>query len=125
MTWINLTKREFKILFFGTVFVVFVMAMIPNTNLNAYVNNADKILHTFTFFVLSLLLNRASSTLSHRIRNMLALLLFGVFIEIAQSFTSYRSPSYNDVIADLIGILLFQALYSTYRLIKHLRNPTP
>ena len=125
MRWIKLTKREFKILFFGAVIIVLVLALVPNDNLKFNYAYEDKIKHTLAFFTLSLLLNRASSTLKHRVRNMISLLFFGIFIEVAQSFTNYRSPSYDDVLADLIGILLFQLLYSTYRFIKHFRNKTP
>jgi VanZ family protein len=48
-----------------------------------------------------------------------ALLLFGIFIEFVQSFTPYREASLGDVIADLIGILLFQLFFSIYRFYKH------
>ena len=125
MRWIKLTKREFKILFFGAVIVVLVLALVPSDNLKFNYAYEDKIKHILAFFTLSLLLNRASSTLKHRVRNMVALLLFGIFIEVAQSFTGYRSPSFDDVLADLVGILLFQILYSTYRFIKHFQNKTP
>ena len=125
MRWIKLTKREFKILFFGAVIIVLVLALVPNDNLKFNYAYEDKIKHTLAFFTLSLLLNRASSTLKHRVRNMISLLFFGIFIEVAQSFTGYRSPSFDDVLADLVGILLFQLLYSTYRFIKHFRNKTP
>jgi VanZ family protein len=73
----------------------------------------------FAFFVLSLELNQASSTIEHRLRNMGALLAFGIFIEFAQSLTPTREASVNDVIADIIGILLFQFIYSTYKFLKN------
>ena len=125
MQRLSLTKREFKILFFGTVIIVLVLALVPSDNLEFNYIYEDKIKHILAFFTLSLLLNRASSTLKHRVRNMVALLLFGIFIEVAQSFTGYRSPSFDDVLADLVGILLFQVFYSTYRFIKHFQNKTP
>ncbi|SFV63872.1 hypothetical protein MNB_SV-12-2056 [hydrothermal vent metagenome] len=75
----------------------------------------DKILHMTAFFVLSFELNRASSTITHRLRNMVALLAFGIFIEFAQSLTPTRDASFYDVVADLVGILIFQLLYSLYR----------
>lgn len=43
---------------------------------------------------------------------MLSLLAFGILIEILQSFTAYREVSFWDVIADLVGILLFQVSYT-------------
>ena len=125
MQWLSLTKREFKILFFGTVIIVLVLALMPSDNLEFNYIYEDKIKHILAFFTLSLLLNRASSTLKHRLRNMGVLLLFGIFIELAQSLTPHRDASLNDIVADLVGILLFQVFYSTYRFIKHFRNKTP
>jgi VanZ family protein len=79
----------------------------------------DKINHIFAFFTLSLLLNRSSSSYEKRIRNVIALISFGIFIEIAQAFVSYRSSSFTDIIADAIGIALFQLLYSLYRYVRY------
>ena len=108
-------NRHYRILFYIATAVVFFLALSPSGQLDMDIRNGDKILHALAFFVLSLLLNRASSTIQHRIRNMLALLLFGGAIEVAQSFTAYRNASFNDLLADLVGILLFQLLYSLLR----------
>jgi VanZ family protein len=75
-------------------------------------DHADKVVHASAFFVLSFLLNRSSSSISKRIRNIFSLLAFGILIEVLQSFTGYRTVSIGDVLADLIGILLFQLSYS-------------
>ena len=111
-------RKEFKILFFATVFTVLYLALMPTVEEYQPIYQ-DKIKHIFAFFVLSFLLNQASSTILHRLRNMGALLLFGIFIEFVQSFTPYREASLGDVIADLIGILLFQLFFSIYRFYKH------
>jgi len=113
-----MSKKYYKVLFYITVVAVFILAITPNASVEI-VPNADKILHAIAFFVLSLELNRASSTITHRFRNMGALLAFGIFIELAQSLTPTRTASIRDVIADLVGILLFQVLYSAYRFYKH------
>ncbi len=85
----------------------------------------DKINHFMAFFTLSLLLNRSSSKYDARIRNVTALLLFGIFIEFVQSFLPYREASVYDVIADLGGILSFQLFLTTYRYLKTLLLPKP
>ena len=108
-------KKYYKILFYITVVVVLILALIPH---GKDVMPNDKLLHIFAFFVLSLELNRASSTIRHRLRNIGALLAFGIFIELVQSLTPAREASLNDVIADLVGILLFHILYSIYRFYK-------
>ena len=111
-----LSKKQFKAIFFIAVAVVLYNALTPSTGEPLFhFKNMDKVIHASAFFVLSFLLNRSSSSIKKRIRNVSALLLFGIFIEIAQSFTTYRTPSLYDVIADLVGILLFQLTYSYFK----------
>ncbi len=119
---IHLTKKYYKILFYITASAVFILAIIPNDHLNAYIDNADKVKHFIAFFTLSYLLNRASSTIAHRLRNMMALLLFGIFIEFVQIYLIYRSSSIYDIYADLVGILLFQLSLSIYRFIQEFKG---
>ncbi len=111
-----MNKKYYKIAFFITVFAILVLALVPSTG--GIDTGWDKANHFIAFFTLSLLLNRASSTTHARIRNVLSLVAFGALIEILQSFTSYRDPDYHDVIADSIGILVFQVLLSLYRLYR-------
>ncbi len=108
-----LSKKQFKVIFLITVIFILYKALMPPSE-EHFLNfqNADKLLHAGAFFVLSFLLNRASSSITKRIRNMLSLLAFGVLIEVLQSFTGYREVSLGDVLADLIGILFFQLTYS-------------
>ena len=112
-------KKYYKVLFYITVLAVFILALLPNGNDNIHIN--DKILHATAFFVLSLELNRASSTIKHRLRNIGALLAFGIFIEFAQSLTPAREASFYDIIADLIGILIFQISYFLLKLYSQQR----
>jgi len=115
-----LSRNQFKVLFFITVIFVLYKALTPSNGTPFFdFEHADKVLHASAFFVLSFLLNRSSSNITKRIRNMLSLLAFGILIEILQSFTGYREVSFGDVIADLIGILLFQLVYS---FLSYLRN---
>jgi len=116
MIHIMMKKKYYKVLFFITAFVVFVLAIVPNDQIKLDIDNADKFKHFTAFFVLSFLLNRASSTIAHRLRNMGALLGFGIFIEIVQLFFPFRESSIEDIIADGVGILVFQLLLSLFRL---------
>jgi VanZ family protein len=115
-------SRYFKILFYIALVVVFCLAIVPDDHVHIAWKYADKIKHASAFFVLSFLLNRASSTIQHRLRNMGALLLFGIFIEFVQYFFPERESSFSDILADLVGILLFQLLYSLLRFIEHQRK---
>jgi len=118
-----LSKNQFKVIFFITVIFVLYSALTPSGS-SYFFNfpNGDKVLHASAFFTLSFLLNRSSSSTSHRIRNMLSLLSFGILIEFLQSFTSYRTVSFGDVVADLVGILLFQATYFILKKIQLKRH---
>ena len=115
-----LSKKQFKAIFFIAVAVILYKALTQSGGEPLfYFPYMDKALHAFAFFVLAFLLNRSSSGIKKRIRNIIALLGFGIFIEVAQSFTSYREASVNDVIADLVGILLFQLSYSFLKFLQH------
>ena len=106
-------KGFYKILFFTfTLIVVFIFAIVPNDHIELGYQHADKIKHLSAFFTLSFLLNRASSDMAQRFRNMSALLLFGIFIEFVQYYLPARSTSIEDIFADVTGILLFQFTYS-------------
>ena len=111
-----MNKKYFKLAFFSAVISILVLAIIPNGG--GVDTGWDKANHFIAFFTLSLLLNRASSTAHARIRNALSLVAFGMFIEVVQAFISYRSADYHDVIADSIGIVVFQGLLSLYRVYR-------
>jgi VanZ family protein len=115
-----LTKKQYKILFFIATTSVLLLALIPNGG-GINISTWDKANHFIAFFTLSFLLNRASSTINARIRNMLSLLGFGMSIEIFQAFTSYRASDINDIFADGVGILAFQLSLSLYRLVREFR----
>ncbi len=120
-----MNKLYYKTLFLLTTLFVFYMA-ITSHDISFIDNpNEDKVKHFMAFFTLSLLLNRASSTYNARIRNVTALLLFGIFIEIVQSFLPYRDASVYDVIADLGGILSFQFALSSFRYLRDRFAPQP
>ncbi len=118
-----LNRNQFKVIFFATVIFILYKALTPSTGTPFFdFNHADKVLHASAFFVLSFLLNRASSSMAKRFRNMFSLLAFGILIEILQSFTGYREVSAADVLADLVGILLFQFTYSFLLYLRELKR---
>ena len=118
-----LNRNQFKVIFFATVIFILYKALTPSTGTPFFdFDHADKVLHASAFFVLSFLLNRASSSMAKRVRNMLSLLAFGILIEILQSFTGYREVSAADVLADLIGILFFQSTYSFLLYLRELKR---
>lgn len=114
-----MTKFYFKTIFFITAFIIFYLALAPSESVWFDFGFGDKFNHFLAFFTLSLLLNRSSSSYEKRLRNVIALFLFGTLIEIVQAFVAYRSASTYDLLADLLGILAFQAFYSIYRWIRY------
>lgn len=118
-------KRYYKTLFLITTVVIFYLATTGADT--SWMNSSyeDKVNHFMAFFTLSLLLNRASSRPMARIRNVIALLLFGIFIEYVQSFLPYRDASALDVVADLGGILVFQSILTLYRFARVRLLPAP
>lgn len=115
-------RKTYKILFFITAGIVFLLAVLPSDHISLTFQYADKVKHFTAFFVLSLLLNRASSTMKHRLRNIISLLLFGIFIEIIQIYIVSRSSSIYDVYADILGIVLFQLLFSLHKFLRDRKN---
>lgn len=118
-----LSKNQFKVIFFITSIVVLYGTLrlsqgVPLLNFT----HGDKVLHAMAFFILAFLLNRSSSSIERRIRNIISLLGFGILIEVLQSFTTYRTASLGDVLADLLGILLFQLVYSALKSIQQKRK---
>lgn len=108
-----LSKNQFKIVFFISLIIVLYFALIPESSELLFdFKYFDKIKHILVFFLLSFLLNRASSDTSKRIRNSIALFIFGIFIEFLQFYMPDRQVSFSDLLANLIGILFFQITYS-------------
>nr|WP_275660388.1 VanZ family protein [Shewanella sp. Isolate13] len=88
--------------------------------------NFDKIGHVGSFFILSYLTYLAFKPKWY----ILAVILAGyaVFIEVVQSQLSYRSASFADFIADMVGISLFYFthwLYCRYFKTAKLTEPDP
>lgn len=114
-----MAKFYFKSIFFITSFAILYLAFAPSGDIYLDFDLGDKFNHFVAFFTLSLLLNRSSSSYEKRLRNVIALTLFGAFIEVVQLFVQYRSATFGDLLADIAGIICFQISYSIYRLIRY------
>ncbi len=113
-------KIVYKVAFFALVLLLMFTPVLPEklVEIFTFLQLNDKMEHFIAFFLLSFLLNRASSTMAHRIRNVMALLAFGIIIECIQYFIPNRSTSFYDVLADFIGIMMFQFSFSVYLYFK-------
>ncbi len=73
---------------------------------------SDKILHTLVFFGFSFLLQLAYQKHHHFwLKNGLPLITYGFLIEIFQSLTPYRFFSIWDGVADMLGVIIFWAIW--------------
>ena len=108
-------QNIFKLALAVTLVVVsYLVFSKPSYNINT-IPHFDKIGHIGSFFVLSYLTYFAFKPRWYILAVVLA--FYAVFIEMVQSQLSYRSASFADVVADMIGILLFyltQWLYKRY-----------
>jgi VanZ family protein len=64
----------------------------------------DKVLHFLAFFLLSFLVDFAFQKTTFNVRKIIVLLVYGIAIEVAQSFFPYRTCSFGDIAADAAGI---------------------
>lgn len=115
----HFNKTVYKVAFFIVVLLLMLTPVLPEKlkALFTFLELTDKMEHFIAFFLLSFLLNRASSTITHRLRNVVALSTFGLFIEVMQYFIPNRSTSLYDLLADMAGIFTFQVLFSIYLII--------
>ncbi len=100
--------------------LILVFSLIPmHSKLLGEVENSDKILHTFSYTLLSLTwLFYFKSINKSNIKFLLAvsIIFYGIIIEVLQStLTTNRTGSFYDVVANIIGIfmaiIIFENLY--------------
>ena len=66
--------------------------------------NGDKILHFLAFGTLALLVDYAFPRSRFGFTKIILLVLYGLAIEVVQSYLPYRSASAADLLSDIIGI---------------------
>lgn len=114
----------YRWVFFSALAFTLFMALIPGSaDPTGFIN--DKVKHALTFMVLFALLDLAFRTKNGSWRKPLAwgkplaLLAFGVFIEVCQKMTGYRAFSIGDIAADTVGILGYIGLKAVYSVRMH------
>ncbi|WOT05958.1 VanZ family protein [Shewanella youngdeokensis] len=108
-------RSIFKVALAITLMVVtYLVFSKPNYSVNTFAH-FDKVGHLGSFFVLSYLTYFAFKPRWYVLA--IVLTIYAIFIEMVQSQLSYRSASLADIIADMVGVLLFyftQWLYRKY-----------
>lgn len=98
-----------KIQFFLYLFLILIGSSIPSKSVPTFFAFTwDKLLHVIEYFFLGVLGYRAYENKYKYITIMISMfgIIFGCIDEIFQSFIPGRNPSYYDVIADSIGVIL-------------------
>ena len=98
-----------KIQFFLYLLLILIGSSIPGKTIpTVFAITWDKLLHVLEYFLLGVLGGRAYENRHKYITIIIILfgILFGCLDEMWQSFIPGRHPSYYDVIADGIGVIL-------------------
>lgn len=98
-------NRKFFMIIFSTTLIICCYLFFSQQNVPTSIKHSDKYGHILVFFTLSLLLYKSTGLTI--IKQILVLTGFGIGVEVIQSYIPYRSGGVDDVIADVIGILLF------------------
>ena len=98
-------KPFWRIAFAGAVLGFTVLALLPGDRLPSIFNLWDKAQHALAFAVLAVLACLGWPRVPAW-RWCLALVAYGVLIELAQAATSWRHGSVADALADAVGVLV-------------------
>ena len=98
-------KRKFFTIIFNATLIICCYLFFSQQSVPTNIAHSDKYGHILAFFTLSLLLHK--STALSIIKQIILLTCFGVAVAVIQSYIPYRSGGVDDVVADVIGILLF------------------
>ncbi len=104
------TEKKITYLFRGALFLALVSVFILTLMRTAYlpsVSANDKLVHLLAFSGLAFLADFSYHAGKLMFTKTLMLLFFGIAIEVAQYFTSWRTADWQDVVADLLGILIY------------------
>jgi VanZ family protein len=111
---VNLKELFPKVLFFSALLSVTVLALLPVEMLTSPVFNWwDKAQHALAFTVLSLLGFAAFPARLGQVA--LGMALYGVAIELAQLAVGWRFGEWQDVLADITGVMVAWGLRSLWR----------
>ncbi|RMH34411.1 MAG: VanZ family protein [Gammaproteobacteria bacterium] len=99
----------FRVAFVVTACVILWLA-ITSAGL-PFVSYSDKLNHGFAFAVLYFLADFGWSNGRHMRHKAGGLLLFGVLIEVLQSFTQNRLAEWGDIGADVVGLAIYYTLH--------------
>jgi VanZ family protein len=116
-----LSSRWWRVGFVLTLAAVMVLALLPGSGESDWFAQADKLRHAVAFITMWWIGKHTGLFSTWRLA--WVLLAFGISIEVAQSFTTYREASVWDVMADAGGIVLGAGLWRLH--LRLLARQTP
>jgi hypothetical protein len=99
-------RRAYQAIFVTALGIIYLLALMPVTDIPAP-SSWDKANHALAFFVLALLMHKAWPDNALLWRRLVGLLLYGLFIELSQLLLSWRDGSWEDMVANAVGLLLY------------------
>jgi len=119
---LNINPFQRKIFWGGLVLGVLVVSLLPQTQVFIETPFSDKIDHFLAYFILSFVALLASTEKHSVFMILIAHILLGIGIEVAQSFVPGRYMEVLDGVANTIGVGFGAVLYFVFRKVKP-KNP--
>lgn len=82
---------------------------------------ADKVAHFLAFLVIAGLIDGFCYQEGFNVKKALMAVVYGLWIELLQSLTDYRHPSFGDIVANCSGILAYFLLIPLFKITPLLR----
>jgi|GEM_PF-1082842 len=118
------TKRRYakltvwKIIFYASIiFITWLAIRKPEEMPRIVYFFEDYIQHSLAFLYLALIMTRAYPSVSRKVI-WVFLISYGTFIEVLQFFVPFRDASITDIMADVFGLIMFEAMVRIKRIVS-------
>ena len=103
-------RRAYQRLFIAALCAIYLLAVLPSDSVPG-IQLWDKLNHALAFFVLAVLMAKAWPAAAMFKLRLGTLLLYGLAIELSQLLLPYRDASWQDMVANGFGLLLYVLLH--------------
>jgi len=103
-------SRAYQWVFVSALCAIYTLAVLPSDAVPGP-QLWDKLNHVLAFFMLALLMAKAWPSAGLCWPQLALLLCYGLLIELSQAMLPYRDASWQDMVANACGILLYVTLH--------------
>ena len=103
-------SRAYQWVFISALCAIYMLAVLPSDSVPG-IQLWDKLNHALAFFVLALLMAKAWPSAALSWQQLALLLCYGLFIELSQALLPYRDASWQDMVANACGLLLYITIH--------------